>query len=130
MVRARVGSYSLEFLREMEPSEALSYLLDLPGVGRKTAAVLLLFQLGYPFFPVDTHIYRVGNRLGLVLPGATLEGGHDTMDEAVANEVKFRLHLNLVEHGRRICRARKPLCPACCLRDICPRIGVEACGGA
>ncbi|NPV58657.1 MAG: endonuclease III [Actinobacteria bacterium] len=125
MLRARSGSFSLEFLGDMEASEALAYLLDLPGVGRKTAAVLLLFQLGYPFFPVDTHILRVGKRLGLMPAKATPERAHDIMDEAVPDDIKFRLHINLIEHGRRVCKARKPLCSKCCLKEICPRIGIE-----
>ena len=129
ILREQAGSYSLEFLRDMGADEALACLLELPGVGRKTAAVLLLFQLGYPFFPVDTHILRVGKRLGLFPAGVTAERAHDIMDAAVDDDIKFRLHLNMIEHGRRVCRARKPDCPACCLREICPRIGVESEGG-
>lgn len=128
MLRVQRGSYSLEFLRGMKVQEALAYLLNLPGVGRKTAAVLLLFQLGYPLFPVDTHILRVGKRLGLFPPGTTAEMAHDIMDAMVPDDIKFRLHLNLIEHGRKVCRARKPLCHRCCLKGICPRMGVE--GGA
>jgi endonuclease III len=119
------GSYSLEGLRDMAPGEALEYLLGIPGVGRKTAAVLLLFQLGYPYFPVDTHIFRVGKRLGLIPAGANAGKAHDIMDGVVPDEIKFRLHINLIEHGRQVCKARKPKCGDCCLSDICPRIGVK-----
>lgn len=129
--RLRSGSYSLEFLGAMGPEEALAYLLGLPGVGRKTAAVLLLFQLGHHFFPVDTHILRVGKRLGLIPAGASADKAHDIMDAAVPDDIKFRLHLNLIEHGRKVCGARKPLCPVCCLKEICPRVGVGGeCGEA
>lgn len=124
-VRESCGSYSLECLGEMEPERARAYLLEMPGVGRKTAAVLLLFQLGYPFFPVDTHIFRVGRRLGVIPARANPERAHDIMDGAVPNDIKFRLHMNLIEHGRAVCKARKPNCPGCCLNDICPRIGVD-----
>jgi endonuclease-3 len=119
------GAYSLECLKDMEPEAALGYLLDIPGVGRKTAAVLLLFQMGYPYFPVDTHILRVGKRLGIIPPGASAEKAHDIMDDIVADDIKFRLHINLIEHGRQVCKARKPKCPQCCLNGICPRVGVE-----
>lgn len=125
MVYREHGSYSLESLRDKGPEEALAYLMDIPGVGRKTAAVLLLFQLGHPYFPVDTHIFRVGKRLGLIPPGASFEKAHDVMDAVVPDDIGFRLHVNLIEHGRQVCGARKPKCGGCCLRDICPRIGVE-----
>jgi endonuclease-3 len=124
MLKADSGSYSLERLRDMEHGEALEYLVGIPGVGRKTAAVLLLFQLGYPYFPVDTHVLRVGKRLGLLPVGASAQRAHDIMDAAVPDDIKYRLHINLVEHGRRICKAGKPRCQECCLSDRCPRIGV------
>jgi endonuclease-3 len=125
MVYRDCGSYSLECLRDMDSERARRYLLDLPGVGRKTAAVLLLFQMGYPYFPVDTHIFRVGKRLGVIPPRATPEQAHDIMDALVPDDVKFRLHINLIEHGRVVCKARKPNCAGCCLNGICPRIGVK-----
>ncbi len=124
-VHADCGTYSLQCLEEMDPERARAYLLEMPGVGRKTAAVLLLFQLGYPFFPVDTHVFRVGRRLGLIPERAGPERAHDIMDAAVPDGIKFRLHMNLIEHGRAVCRARKPKCPACCLIEICPRTGVD-----
>jgi len=96
MVRRDCGAYSLECLKEMDSEQALAYLLDLPGVGRKTAAVLLLFQMGYPYFPVDTHIFRVGKRLGIIPQRASPETAHDIMDSAVADDIKFRLHINLI----------------------------------
>jgi endonuclease III len=119
------GDYSLECLRDMEAEQAMRYLLDMPGVGRKTAAVLLLFQMGYPYFPVDTHIFRVGKRLGVIPTRANPDKAHDIMDSSVPDDIKFRLHINLIEHGRRVCKARKPNCPECCLNDICPRAGVK-----
>jgi len=125
IVHRDCGEYSLDCLRGMESERAMAYLLDMPGVGRKTAAVLLLFQMGYPYFPVDTHIFRVGKRLGIIPPRASAEGAHDIMDSLVPDDIKFRLHINLIEHGRQVCKARKPNCPGCCLNDICPRIGVK-----
>jgi len=125
IVRQDCGAYSLGCLREMESEQALQYLLDMPGVGRKTAAVLLLFQMGYPYFPVDTHIFRVGKRLDIIPPKASADRAHDIMDALVPDDIKFRLHINLIEHGRQVCKARKPNCPGCCLNDICPRVGVK-----
>ena len=129
MIKRENGSYSLENLRRMAPGEARDYLDDLPGVGPKTAAVLLLFNLNYPFFPVDTHVYRVGKRLGIIPMNAGVEKAHTLMDRLVPDDIKYRLHMNLIEHGRRICVARKPKCPICCLNKICPRIGVKEVGG-
>jgi endonuclease-3 len=125
LLEGEFGSYSLEAIRDMEPHEALRYLLELPGVGRKTAAVLLLFQLGYPFFPVDTHVSRVGKRLGILPAESTFQGAHDIMDASVPDDIKYRLHINLVEHGRQVCKARNPQCGACCLKGMCPRNGLE-----
>ncbi|RJP29303.1 MAG: endonuclease III [Actinobacteria bacterium] len=125
MVRGDCGAYSLECLGDMDSEQALQYLLGMPGVGRKTAAVLLLFQMGYPYFPVDTHIFRVGKRLGIIPPEASPDRAHDIMDAMVPDDIKFRLHVNLIAHGRQVCKARKPKCPECCLIDICPRVGVE-----
>lgn len=120
LVRRDFGSYCLAPLTRMEPGEARRYLLALPGVGYKTASVLLLFQLGYPFFPVDTHVFRVGKRLGLIPERAGTAEAHELMGHVVPDAIKYRLHLNLIEHGRRVCRARRPLCEECCLRGLCP----------
>lgn len=120
LVRRDFGGYCLSVLRDMKPEEALAYLLGLPGVGRKTAAVLLLFQLGYPFFPVDTHVFRVGKRLGLIPWRADSARAHQVMDREVPDDIKYRLHLNMIEHGRKVCRARNPGCQECCLREVCP----------
>lgn len=125
MLHQETGSYSLEHLRDMEPQRALEYLMDIPGVGRKTAAVLLLFRLDYPYFPVDTHIFRVGKRLGVIPVKSNPEKAHDLMDEMVPDDIKYRFHINLITHGRQVCKARKPNCAQCCLNKRCDRIGVE-----
>ena len=125
MLHEETGTYSLEHLRDMEPQQALDYLMDIPGVGRKTAAVLLLFRMDYPYFPVDTHIFRVGRRLGIIPPESNPEKAHDLMDEIVPDDIKYRFHINLITHGRQVCKARKPNCPGCCLNKRCDRIGVE-----
>ncbi len=124
-LHADCGAYSLECLRDMDAEQAQRYLLEMPGVGRKTAAVLLLFQTGYPCFPVDTHVFRVCKRLGIIPLRTSTDRAHDIMDELVPDDIKFRLHINLIEHGRQVCKARKPNCPECCLNDMCPRAGVK-----
>ena len=100
--------------------EAQEYLCALPGVGRKTAACVLLFALGMRDVPVDTHVSRVGTRLELFRPGAPFEELHDTMLAITPPGEELELHLNLLRHGRRTCHARRPECRACALRRMCP----------
>jgi endonuclease-3 len=114
------GEVSLDGLASMSVPEAQEYLVALPGVGRKTAACVLLFALGMHDVPVDTHVSRVGMRLRLLRPGAPFEELHDTMLAITPRGEELELHLNLLRHGRRTCHARKPECPACALRRMCP----------
>ena len=118
------GKLDLEFLRKMDLEGARAYLLGLPGIGRKTAAVLMLFQLDLPVFPVDTHIHRVSKRLGLIPPKASAERAHDVFDEMLKPKQMFPLHVGLITHGRRVCSAQRPRCPECALLDLCPQVGV------
>jgi endonuclease-3 len=99
--------------------ESLAFLLSLPGVGRKTAACVLIFTWGIPEIPVDVHIHRVGGRLGLFHPGASFEQAHDEMLAIVDPEDAYELHMNLIRHGREVCRP-KPRCEECELRRMCP----------
>jgi endonuclease III len=92
-------------------------------VGRKTAACVLLFALGMHDVPVDTHVSRVGTRLGLFRAGAPFEELHDTMLEITPAGEELELHLNLLRHGRRTCYARRPACRECALRRMCPSAG-------
>ncbi len=111
---------SLDWLPEMSVPEAQRYLVGLPGVGRKTAACVLLFALGMRDVPVDTHVSRVGTRLRLFRPGAPFVELHDTMLAVTPPGEELELHLNLLRHGRRTCYARRPNCPGCALRRMCP----------
>jgi endonuclease-3 len=111
---------SLDWLASQPVSEAQRYLTSLPGVGRKTAACVLLFALGMRDVPVDTHVSRVGSRLALFRPGAPFEELHDTMLAITPPGEELELHLNLLRHGRRTCYARRPNCPGCALRRMCP----------
>jgi endonuclease-3 len=99
--------------------ESRDYLLSLPGVGRKTAACVLIFSWGLPEIPVDVHIFRVGGRLGLFPAKASFERAHDEMLAIVPPEDAYELHVNLIRHGRTLCRP-KPRCGECELRRMCP----------
>jgi endonuclease-3 len=99
--------------------ESLEFLLDLPGVGRKTAACVLIFTWGIPEIPVDVHVHRVGGRLGLFPAKASFEKAHDEMLAIVPPEDAYELHMNLIRHGREVCRP-KPRCGECALRRMCP----------
>ena len=99
-------------------------LVGLKGVGPKTAACVLLFSLGRPFFPVDTHVHRVAIRLGLVPPNSDPVRAQELLQEEVAAADTYDLHMQLIRHGREVCVARRPLCSRCVLADLCPRVGV------
>lgn len=114
------GRLDLAFLRRMPPDQAMSWLMRFKGVGRKTAAIVLLFSLGMPAFPVDTHIYRLSGRLGLRPEGTSLAQAHDLLARAFPPQTYYAAHLNLIRHGREVCRARRPACTACTLRRMCP----------
>jgi endonuclease-3 len=112
----------LLWLADAPLDEAREYLVGLPGVGRKTAACVLLFSFGRPDVPVDTHVYRVGGRLGLWPPRAPLAKAHDELARLVGDDGEFayETHVLLIRHGRRTCVARAPRCPECPLRRMCP----------
>ena len=104
----------------MPVPEGQAYLCSLPGVGRKTAACVLLFAYGLHDVPVDTHVSRVGMRLRLLRPGAPFEELHDAMLALTPPGEELELHVNLLRHGRRTCHARRPDCAGCALRRMCP----------
>ena len=114
------ASLSLDWLASQPVEQAQRYLVSLPGVGRKTAACVLLFALGMRDVPVDTHVSRVGTRLGLFPAGAAFEEMHDVMLEITPPGEELELHLNLLRHGRRTCYARRPACRDCALQRMCP----------
>ena len=116
----RNGKLEIEFLREYSVEEARQWLMALPGVGPKTAAVVMSFALGMPAFPVDTHIHRVSKRLGLIDEKTTADAAHQIMEAKVRPNLRFQLHMQLITHGRQICKARRPLCGECVLSQGCP----------
>lgn len=113
------GTLSLEFLREMEPREARHWLMKLKGVGPKTAAIILLFSLDMPAFPVDTHVHRVTGRIGLRPDTMNADKAHDQLANLLPEETYYAAHLNLIRLGREICVARGPKCPQCPMQDLC-----------
>lgn len=109
----------LSFLAKFTPQETRQWLTQFKGVGPKTAAIVMVFSLGMPAFPVDTHIYRVTGRLGLRPVNLSVEQSHAYLEAQFPPETYAVAHLNLIRLGRKICQARHPNCPVCPLRDIC-----------
>jgi endonuclease-3 len=114
------GDLDLSWLRTAPVPDGRAFLTALPGVGRKTAACVLLFSFGLRDVPVDTHVGRVGTRLGLLRPRAPSDEVHDAMTALTPPGAELELHVNLLRHGRRTCHARGPACGACALRRTCP----------
>lgn len=123
-IRAEHGEISLDFLRDEPVEAALEYLLSFKGVGRKTASCILLFSLGKAVMPVDTHVLRVAKRLALVPENCNAERAHALLEEIVPESEYLSFHLNVIAHGRQICRARNPQCGQCPLADICSSNGL------
>ena len=113
------GSLDLSFLKDLPLENARLWLMKFKGVGPKTAAIVLLFSLGRPAFPVDTHIYRVSGRVGLRPENMTVEQAHSHLERLFPPETYYAAHLNIIRLGREICSARKPACPRCPLLVIC-----------
>ena len=119
-LREERGNYSLEFLKNADAESARDYLLSIPGVGPKTAACVLLFSFGKPVFPVDTHIHRVTQRLGILGPKVGADEAHRLLQARIPPEIVYPLHLLLIRHGRETCHARNPECTHCVLLSLCP----------
>lgn len=110
---------SLDFLADMPLEDARAWLMHLDGVGPKTAAIVLCFAFNRPAFPVDTHIHRLGQRIGFVPEGMSAEKAHPVMEAIVPTEDYYAFHLNLIQHGREICKARRPECERCPITAYC-----------
>ncbi len=120
------GQIELNFLSQLPMAVAQDWLCQLHGVGLKTARCVLLFALGLPSLPVDTHIWRVAKRLGLVPLKTSLDEAHHALEEMVPPEDVYKFHVLVIEHGRSTCHARRPDCLDCILKDICPGYLVDA----
>lgn len=118
-IAAQRGSLDLSFLADLPLEEARDWLIALPGIGRKTAAIILLFCFGRPALPVDTHVHRVALRVGLLPPRTDVQKAHDLLEAALAADEVYPFHVELIRHGRDTCRAPRPICSICPLTDIC-----------
>ena len=116
----RTGGFDIAFLSALPLDDAKAWLRAIPGVGPKTAGVVLSFSMDQPAMAVDTHIFRVSRRLGLIGPKVTADEAHDVLERAVAPERVLNLHVYLITHGRQVCKAQRPLCRACPLAGRCP----------
>jgi len=119
-IKRKQGKLELDFLNQLPLAKARDWLKQLPGVGSKTASCVLLFSLGRPALPVDTHVLRVAKRLGLIEPKTSAEQAHRLLESLVPADSVYQFHLLLIEHGRRVCQAQRPRCSRCVLRGICP----------
>lgn len=113
------GELDIDFLKKMPVEDARTWLIKFRGVGPKTAAIVLLFSLGMPAFPVDTHVYRVTGRVGLRPEKISVEKAHPFLEGLFPPETYYAAHLNIIRLGREICKARKPNCKECPLLEIC-----------
>lgn len=118
-VKESQGEYSIEFLKDMPVEEGKKWLTNIPGIGPKTAAVILCFHFDKPVMPVDTHVHRVSKRLDLVPESASREKSHKILEEKVPNDIKYEFHRLLIEHGREHCKARNPTCSEGPLGETC-----------
>ena len=119
MISQERGAIELDFLASLDSQEASEWLVKLKGVGPKTAAIVLLFSLNLPAFPVDTHVYRVTGRLGIRPEKMSANQAHQYLAEQFHPDTYYPVHLNLIRLGREICTARKPICASCPLNGMC-----------
>lgn len=125
-IEEREGRIDLSGLHDLGDTEAEAYLRSLPGVGPKTAACVLVFSMGRAAFPVDTHVYRVAARLGWIPAGTSADAAYQLLAPRVPPDIRYDLHLALITHGRRVCKAQRPRCEACILRSLCGYASVTA----
>lgn len=121
----RTGRTNLDHLTEWDDARIKTYLRSFHGVGAKTAACLLMFNLGRPVLAVDTHVHRVAGRLGLIGPKVNADRAHDELQALLDDDRVYSFHVHLIEHGRRVCHARRPECPRCPLQKECEAYQAE-----
>lgn len=118
------GRPTLDHLEAMSDDEAIAYLTGFRGVGVKTAACVLCFSLDRPTMPVDTHVHRLAVRLRLIPRKASAERAHEVLNAIVPAALRFSFHIQLIRHGRRVCKAQRPRCSECVIAGVCPKVGV------
>jgi endonuclease-3 len=125
-IREERGDHSLEFLGDLPAREARDWLTSIPGIGRKTASVVLLFSFGLPLMPVDRHVERVALRIGLLPPKVTADDAHEMFLELLEADEMYPAHVGLITHGRQICHARRPECDRCPIAPRCRYVDRKA----
>jgi endonuclease III len=113
------GEHNIDFIQDLAPQEAIDWLMSFPGVGRKTASIVLCFAFNMPAFPVDTHVLRVGQRIGFLTPKINADNAHVLMEALVPASEYYSFHLQIIYHGRKICQARAPQCDSCPIQNYC-----------
>lgn len=119
VIHEKAGDYSIDFLNDLSLDEAKAWLVSLKGIGPKTAAIVLCFAYGRPAFPVDTHIYRVSKRIGFLPEKLSADDAHPVMEAIAPPDDYYQFHIQLIQHGRDTCHARKPACERCSICDYC-----------
>jgi endonuclease III len=125
-IREERGDYSLEFLGEMPALDARQWLTQIDGIGKKTASVLLLFSFGLPLMPIDRHVERVSRRVGLLPAKTPVDDAHDLFLGVFRPDEMYEAHVNLIQHGRKVCHAQRPDHDACPLRTRCRFVDAKA----
>lgn len=129
-IAARTGGpLNLDFLRDLPRDEARAWLTAIDGVGIKTASIVLVFALGIPALPVDTHVHRVTGRLGLIPPRMTAEKAHHALEALLPPSDYLPFHVAVIRHGRTVCQARRPRCAECPVTDLCDWFAANGSGG-
>jgi len=118
-IKAERGAFNIDFLADLPLDEAKAWLTQLNGIGPKTAAIVLCFSFNRPAFPVDTHIHRVGQRIGFLPEGISADKAHPVMEAIVPPGDHYAFHINLITHGRTVCQARRPFCERCPVTTYC-----------
>ena len=121
IVKEQNANYDLTFLKKMKRKDALDWLINLPGVGSKTASCVLLFAYGIPFIPVDTHVERIAKRIGLVKNKLNYNEVQNELESMMEKREYGLFHLSFIEHGRKICNAKKPICSKCPIDKLCKK---------
>lgn len=125
IIREDQGEYSIDFIEDMSIEEGKKWLTDIPGIGPKTAAIILCFHFDKPVMPVDTHVHRVSKRLGLIPESASRTKAHKLLEEKVPDDIKYEFHRLLIDHGREHCKAQNPTCEEGPLGELCAPIESE-----
>lgn len=123
-IQTQFGEVSLRGLRTMPRTEVERFLLQLPGVGIKSARCIMMYSLGFDVLPVDVHVARISRRLGWVRAAGTVSL-HESLERLIPPGKRFAFHVNCVQHGRSICRGQDPKCDICCLSEHCQKVGIR-----